>query len=243
MADRVVPYDVFYVPWSLGDREAMAQYAATWLREQPGAPLVLFPNKSSSGADRTLTRLTTGAAVAWPRNLGRASSWSTGPVLAPWPTGDVLELLSEELRSKVTALCVLEWGDSDQDCINWLAGHHARSVVDGQVHPRSEVRLDPVVEVAMSWLEQSVNHGNSLAGVLDRRDAIETLQVLHKAGYRYDVDDLCIWSYANGFNFSEVERLREFAEGVAQGKRFQLKAGRALRSDIVEVWRAEAEGR
>ncbi|MGM1065210.1 hypothetical protein [Saccharothrix sp. Mg75] len=242
MAERVVPYEVFYVPWSLGDSDAMARYAATWLNKQAGTPLVLFPDKPSSEEDATLNRLTAGAAVTWRKSF-RMAQWSQGPVLAAWPSGSVLELLSKELRSKVTALCVMEWGDSDQDCINWLAGHQARSVVDGQVHPRSEVTLDPVVEVAMRFLEQRVNHGNSLAGVFDRRDAIETLQVLHKAGYRYDLDDLCIWSYANGFNFSEVERLREFAVGVQQGKRFQLKAGRALRPDIVKVWRAEAEGR
>ncbi|WNV83492.1 hypothetical protein [Umezawaea sp. Da 62-37] len=122
------------------------------------------------------------------------------------------------------------------------AGHDARSVVDDQPHARSGVVLDPVVEVAMRFLEQRVNHGNSLAATLDRRDAIETLQVLHKAGYRYDVNNLCIWSYANGFNYSEVERLKEFAEGVQQGKRFQLKAGRALRSDIVKIWQDEAKG-
>jgi hypothetical protein len=83
MVERVVPYEVSYVPWSLGDREAMERYAATWLRGQPGTPLVLFPGKANSQADLTLSRLTAGAAVAWPRSIDTVQ-WAKGPVLAPF---------------------------------------------------------------------------------------------------------------------------------------------------------------
>ncbi|MDX8029396.1 hypothetical protein SK803_04200 [Lentzea sp. BCCO 10_0856] len=239
MSKRVVDYDVYYVPWSLGDREAMARYAAEWLAEQQGAPLLLFPDKPSSEGDRLLNRLTAGAAAATPRNLG-SSGWSKGPVLAAWPTDDVFELLTHGLRSRITALCVMEWGDSDEVQRTWLAGHQARSVVDGAVHPSSTVTLDPVVEVAMQYLEMSVNHGNSLTGPMDRRDAVETLRALHKAGYRYNVEELCIWALGNGFNFREVERLKEIAIGVQQGKRFRLQAG-GFQPNIVKIWQAEAE--
>lgn len=239
MSKRVVDYDVYYVPWSLGDREAMARYAAAWLHEQPGTRLALFPSKSSSQGDQLLSKLTAGAAIATPRNL-RGSQWSRGPVLAPWPTDDVFELLTHGLRSRITALCVMEWGDTDEVQRTWLAGHQARSVVDGTVHPNSTVTLDPVVEVAMQYLEMSVNHGNSLAGPMDHRDAVETLRALHKAGYGYNVEELCIWALGNGFNFREVVRLKEIATGVQQGKRFRLQAG-GFRPDVVKVWQAEAE--
>lgn len=238
LSKRVVDIDVFYVPWSLGDREAMARHAAAWLQDQPGTPLVLFPDMSSSRGDQLLNKLTAGAAIATPANLG-SSQWPNGPVLAAWPTDDVFELLAHGLKSRITALCVMEWGNTDEVQRRWLAGHQARSVVDGELHPSSSVDLDPVIEAAMKYLEMSVNHGNSLTGPMDHRDAVETLRALHKAGYHYSVEELCIWAFGNGFNFREVDRLKDIAIGVQQGKRFRLQAG-GFSPDVVKVWEAEA---
>jgi len=122
-----------------------------------------------------------------------------------------------------------------------LTARKARSVVDDQIHGGGSVKLDPVVEVAIRGLSAKVNHSNGLAGVYDKRDAVETLQALQRAGYRHNIEELCSFALVNGFRDGEVERLREYAEGVQKGRRFQLRAGRALRDDIVDIWTREAK--
>lgn len=239
MLDHSPSYDVYYVPWSLGDRAEMARQAAAWLRRQPGTPLVLFPDKTSSQADPVLNKLIKGAVVATERNIA-GSGWQQGPVLAAWPTKRGLEILTDRIASRVTALCIMEWDEPDWQC-NWLTARKARSVVDGQIHGGGSVELDPVVEVAIRRLSASVNHSNGLVGVCDKRDAVETLRALHRAGYRYSIEDLCIFALANGFSYGEVERLREYAKGVQADRRFRLDAGQALRDDIVDVWKRESE--
>lgn len=239
MLDRSTSYDVYYVPWSLGDRAEMARQAAAWLWRQAGTPLVFFPGKANSQADPLLNKLTKDIAIGTERNVAE-SGWQKGPVLAAWPTKRGLEILTDRIAPRVTALCVMEWGEPDWQC-HWLTAHKARSVVDGQVHGGGSVELDPVVEVAIRDLSVRVNHSNGLVSVFDKRDTVETLQALHRAGYRYDLDDLCVFALANGFRYGEVERLREYAEGVQKGHRFQLRAGRALRDDIVNIWKCEAK--
>jgi hypothetical protein len=59
------------------------------------------------------------------------------------------------------------------------------------------------------------------------------------AGYRYNVDDLCAWALANSFNASEVGALRDIATKALTGHRFRATSG-PLRTDIVNVWEAEA---
>ena len=237
LGDEVAPYPVFYVPWGLTPEE-MARRAAAWIRQQPGTPLVFFPTKQNYDANQLLNRLTADIPRGTERNIW-GSGWQRGPVLAAWPTKRMLQMLTDELATSVTALCVLEWGEPAWQC-GWLTARRARSVVDGSVHGGGSVQLDPVVEVAMRHLGARVNHANDLDGIYDKRDAVETLQVLHRAGYRFDVETLCTWALANGFSGREVERLREYAVGVQRGKRFQLRAGRALRPDIVEIWKRDA---
>ncbi|MBB4910552.1 hypothetical protein [Actinophytocola algeriensis] len=237
LRDEASPYPVFYVPWGLTPEE-MARRAAAWIRQEPGTPLVFFPTKQNYDANQLLNRLTADIPRGTERNIW-GSGWQRGPVLAAWPTKRMLQMLTDELATSVTALCVLEWGEPAWQC-GWLTARRARSVVDGSIHGGSAMQLDPVVEVAMRDLSARVNHGNGLVGIHDKRDAVETLQVLHRAGYRFDVETLCTWALANGFSGREVERLREYAEGVQQGKRFQLRAGRVLRPDIIEIWKRDA---
>jgi len=106
--DRSTSYDVYYVPWSLGDRAEMARLAAAWLWRQAGTPLVLFPGKVNSQADPLLNKLTKGAVVGTERNLA-GCGWQRGPVLAAWPTKRGLEILTDRIASRVTVLCVMEW--------------------------------------------------------------------------------------------------------------------------------------
>jgi len=113
-------------------------------------------------------------------------------------------------------------------------------LVTGQPVP-GEVQLDPVVAVAMQQLSQMVNHANGLVQTEDKELAIQTLQGLFRAGYRFDVDDLVAFALANGFTGSEAERLRDYATKVVAGHRFRPKMGSILRDDIVEQWERDVQ--
>lgn len=94
----------------------------------------------------------------------------------------------------------MEWGEPDWQC-NWLTARKARSVVDGQIHGGGSVKLDPVIEVAIRNLSVRVNHSNGLVGVYDKRDAVETLQVLQKL---ISTNAMCV----NGVRLPPADALR-----------------------------------
>lgn len=54
--------------------------------------------------------------------------------------------------------------------------------------------LDPVVIEALEDLSAMVNHGNNLAGVLDKRDAVVTLTTLYRGGHRLQAETIYAWA-------------------------------------------------
>jgi putative transposase len=91
---------------------------------------------------------------------GALSGWDRGPVLAPWPTREIVGDLASDLRGRATAICVILWG-TDPLLTAWLRARRAVSVVDGSVHPEAdEPLLEPVVEAAMTELcDWALGHG------------------------------------------------------------------------------------
>jgi hypothetical protein len=231
---------VFYVPFDGVDPDLAVRAGAAWLDDQAGRPLVLLHAKNMYGNNPLLPRLTRGAMVEKPVSLF-GSRWSHGPVLAPWPTVEVLGCISDQLRGRATAVCVLMWGDDPRQAA-WLQANRARHLATNEVFGDAGAQpLSPVVEVAMRFLERHVNHANGLVSSYDRDSAIVVLQRLHHAGYGFDVDELYAWALANGFGHRESGRLREYAQKVKRGHRFRLQQPSILREDIVALWETEAE--
>ncbi|QES33272.1 hypothetical protein DEJ48_07575 [Streptomyces venezuelae] len=92
----------------------------------------------------------------------------------------------------------------------------------------------------MIELEQRVNHANGLASGNDKAFAVHTLQKLHQAGYRWNVDHLGGWALANGFTGAEEDRLRQYAIKVLQGSRFSPQPTDPYSPGAVERWRDQA---
>lgn len=231
--------DVVYVPWEGEDPDWGVRLAAEWFRQQPGDRLVLFHTKNMIRNNPLLARLVAGAHVEKPNTVWR-SGWRGGPVLAPWPSEQVLGALSDELAHRVTAVCVIEWGDEAYQRA-WLAAHSARNLVTGEVAGAATL-LPPVVEVAMRHLGMIVNHNNGLVQEFDKAYAIRTLQELVRGGHRFDVDRLCAWALANGFTDREVVKLRDYATRIMAGRSFRLRTTAGSRRGIVREWEAEAAG-
>ncbi|MFI8093975.1 hypothetical protein ACIF9R_37695 [Streptomyces sp. NPDC086080] len=201
---------LYYVPWTPEEPDWTDQAGITgadWLMEQPGLKLVLVSQLQNYRQHRMAQRVR-GAVVAKRTTL---SGWDHGPVLAPWPTREIVGDLAGDLRGRATAICVIPWGP-DPLLTAWLRVRRAVSVIDGSVHPQAdEPLLEPVVEAAMTELGQLVNHANALVGGIDKAFAVHTLLKLHEAGYRWTVDELCGWALGHGFTGSEEERLRQYA--------------------------------
>jgi hypothetical protein len=98
----------------------------------------------------------------------------------------------------------------------------------------------PVIVQGLVTLTRSVNHGNALAGTLDRRDAVAVLQTLHDGGHRLVAEDIYAWALANQWPARGAERLKELTSRIAGGHRPRLGATYPFRDDILEVWRTGA---
>lgn len=80
--------------------------AAKTVRRQVGTRL----NQQVYDNNPLLPQLTRGAKVTKPQTVWQVH-WQDGPVLAPWPTEDVLSTISDRISDRVSAVCLLEWGE------------------------------------------------------------------------------------------------------------------------------------
>ena len=92
-----------------------------------------------------------------------------GPVLAPWPTEEVLPTIADRIADRTTAMCLLEWGE-DEYFRAWVRAQGGTDVVTGDPAPGADELLPPVVTVAMEFLSQTVNHANVLVQRYDKGD-------------------------------------------------------------------------
>ncbi len=232
--------EVVYVPGN-GDINQAVRLGAAWLREHRGDKLVLVPQMQIYRNNELLPQLTAHAKVAKPQTVWQVN-WQGGPVLAPWPTDEVLSEISDHIPDRITAVCLLEWGE-DEYLRAWVRAQNGTNLLTGNAVPGKEELLSPVVTVAMEHLSLVVNHSNGLVQTFDKEYAIQTLQKLARAGYTFEVNNLVAWALAHGFTGREVERLKDYATKVLQGHRFRLTGHPTLAENVVKQWEQEAQQR
>jgi hypothetical protein len=245
----IVGFDNGYADPAIGYR---------WLLEQEsGDPLILVPQQSQlrhgaldelvgEVAARHLLRPGWTTLGHPPRTVYGATwrsfpsaAWPGGPVLAFWPTEEILAKVERSLRA--TAICAVPWSEEDR-IEDWARAARAidLSHPDGAPLEGSSIE-DPVVEVALRSLTTSVNLGTGLHHPSDRTMAIETFRTLRRGGHTWDPDAIQGWARANGWDLDGARQLYEYAAGVQQGKRYRTLHG--LRPEVLEMWRSDAEGR
>jgi hypothetical protein len=101
--------------------------------------------------------------------------------------------------------------------------------------------VDPVVCRAMIELELMRNPGNGISYGYGKDYAISALRLLREAGYSLGNPGLEGAAFRAGLSWSEVVCLRDFADGVKVGKRFQVGSER-FGSNSVAEWAGEAVG-
>jgi hypothetical protein len=118
--------------------------------------------------------------------------WGGGPALAAWPSRDKLAEIAD--HRGVRALCVVPWAAGEVDA--WATSASPELLLGAETRTVPAI-ADPVVVEALKSVTVMVNHGNALAGALDKRDAVASLTTLHRAGYRFDSDAIYAWALAN----------------------------------------------
>lgn len=237
MSRRSPSPQIVFVPWGKGEVDQHVVLGAAWLNRQEGNGAVFVPEKGNYKRNAVLRSLVSESRVVTVRNH-LSTNWQRGPLLVCWPTEKMLGMLSDSLAGRITAACILEWGEEPYQRA-WLAANKATDLVSGKPARADTDELSSVVLVAMKHLNDLVNHANGLASQYDKTMAIATLTALVRGGYRFDVDMLCAWALANGFTASEVENLRDYSTKALKNYRFRTTGPNPLRQDIVKVWEAE----
>lgn len=163
------------------------------------------------------------------------SGWAGGPVLAAWPDDKSVAAIDQDFR--VEALCVIPW--LYEWVQSWAVGRRAIDLLALDEKVRAPRISDPVVEQAMRSLTISVNLSTGLSHPSDRAAAIETFRALKKARISWEPAEIEAWAIDNGWSVDDARTLRDVAQGVLNGRRYQTDR-RPWRPDIVKYWREEA---
>jgi hypothetical protein len=195
---------------------------------------VVAPGRDSFGRSGPLSSL--------PRGTHQATWKSLHPlgavVIAAWPNLRAIEKI-EERAYRLRAMCVLPWGPADQ-LDPWIAARGATDLLGSADRPAPGI-TDPVVETALRSLTLSVNLSTGLGNPRDRASAVWAFRALKRARHAWDPAEIHAWAMANGWRAEDARELRTVAEGVAAGKAYKVGPS-PWRSDIVDVWSAEAQG-
>lgn len=235
-------YDAYFLPGPSPEltTEDSVVLGVEWLLAQPGSPLIVVSAKGNVSNSRALEEAVQRSKlpVAAPPSLRRARWRGPGSILAPWAMDKALFAIDGDLRD-VNAVCLLHWHEGDHDA--WVLGHGARDLRDPS-GPVPAPELPPVVAGAMQEASDAINHNNGLVQYEDKAYVVRTLQELVRNGYTFDLDHLVGWAIAEGWHSDELPRLREYAEKVMAGRRFQLKDPWGPRPGAHKRWAQEYGG-
>jgi hypothetical protein len=242
MFEHTPDYDAFYTPAGANADEA-DRAALAWLLKQPGEPLILFHAKkmirNNGLIQATATRHK--IPVEAPGTVHR-SGWGNGAILAPWASDGVLRCIDDDLSGRTSAVCVIGWMPGEHD--SWIAARQATNLLSGEKVISSPASLigDPVVRLALDNASLIVNHNNGLVQSVDKTWAIRTLQILLQGGHTFTADEIGTYAMATGWTGGEVKLLREYAQGVLDGKGYKVSSGYGPRPGACQSWEAEASG-
>ncbi len=105
----------------------------------------------------------------------------------------------------------------------------------------ADLNLDPIVQVALKNLTESVNL--SMLHPLDRDRVIRSFRVFRHAGIPFDPDEVRAWLVRTGVWSPEYgDYVRKVAADIQAGKR--LRGGRISKrnaGDVLNRWKEQAE--
>jgi hypothetical protein len=212
--------------------------AVTWAAEQSktlkGGLTIVAPTKNHFRDHRLLADLAKIGDPQTPRTLG-AQPRVRPVVLSFWLTAVGLEQLDG--ATGIAALAVVPWNEVDIEV--WRVARGATDLLGKIPTPRSNLQIDPIVRVALETINLLTNVSTGVRNPRDRAQAVHVFRTLRKHGHNAPLDVTQRWAMSNGWSASNARELAELAEGVNNGRAYQV--GRYMLSEnLYEQWTEEA---
>lgn len=196
-----------------------------WLRNQPNSGHGILASDMAT-ALRDLPK------SPWLRSLNKVHARDTGigaggagrPLLALFPTRDLLLKLTDCYADRVSAMCILSYGLSDRFPHVWLDWIGATDLDSGTRRSVSgESALDPVVETAFRSLRGQLTGQLCTPEHSSDPNGVATLLELQRRGHQLDANALAAWAITEGFSRHEVVEFVEHVRKVTKGHRYAAK--------------------
>ncbi len=145
------------------------------------------------------------------------SNWTEDIVLSLYPTSRMIDNLNNLNRAK--AIVVVPLIDMHRD--EWIRTWNPE-IIGGAQENVGSLELDPRLERALVALTSMINLSTALTHPSDRESAIQLLRILHQNRIQLNPDNMKIWALQNGWNSNGANQLREFAQGVLEGRQYRI---------------------
>ncbi|MCX2746276.1 hypothetical protein OOZ51_00420 [Arthrobacter sp. MI7-26] len=238
---------LFYISWNdwvaMGQQRSAMGFLAEWLETSPRSSKSMLLSAQGSDAEQAVAPgiLACCPDVSVGRLTDAVSTVETGAsVLALFPEEKVAEELVDAVDPTSADLCITLWPGFD-DLELWLRAHAAVELPSGMIADQGFVeRVPAVVRVALSRAGEVMDQASGLKHGRGKDQIVQTLQLLHNSGYRYEPQDLELYAYRLGYRQRDVRQLGDYIKRVHQNRRIVTGESR-LRDDILEQWEAEAK--
>lgn len=186
-------------------------------------------------------------ATVYPDARGKVVRLPTGPVLAYRPLPQTLWQIEEHRGPSAIAAVGITGPSHFRETFMsttsagaqpWVSAYNPKHLGGPEIEAKSPVVSDPVIWEALKTFTNMINSSTGLSHSSDRSSVTEGLTKLKAAGHYFCPDDLLAGALRLNWKGSAAVELRELALEINAGK--QKRFRKMLRTDIVEVWRAEA---
>lgn len=236
-----------FVSWNdwvaMGQQRSAVGFLAEWLETSPRAAQSVLLSSQGTEIEQEVVP---GILACCPDvSVGGLTDAVTtvkagGSVLALFPEEKVAEAIVDAIDPTSADLCVALRPGFD-DLWMWLQAHGAVQLPSGMPADQSYVeRVPPVVRVALPRAGEIMDQASGLRHGRGKDQIVQTLQLLHDNGYRYESQDLELYAYRLGYRQRDVRQIRDYVHRIRQGRRIVTGTNR-LRTDILDMWIAEAE--
>ena len=197
-----------------------------WLRSQPNAHRgVLACDLSSALHDMPKSPWFRSLSKVHTRDSGTGAAGSNRPLLALFPTRDLLLKLTDLYADRVSAMCVLTYGKNDPFPNAWLDYVGAIDLVTDQKRAISTTNiLDPVVEAAFVSLKGQLTAQLCTPEHSYDPNGVATLLELQRHGHELDENTLAAWAITQRFSRRDVAEFVEHIKKVKKGHRYSTKS-------------------
>ncbi|MEE9261472.1 MAG: hypothetical protein V3U95_02700 [Dehalococcoidia bacterium] len=195
--------------------------------------------------DRVARELASGKAVPMQHSLSdirlitqrtKLTSWRGGPVLAAYPTKQLLDMLDDMYG--ITEILVVPWRLAEIQ--SWVDTWGPQKLGSSVPAPQAIYIENPIVVEALKSLTDTVNLSTGILHPRDRQAAIDLFQRLRQAGKQFNPSEVRAWLVSQGgWSPQDADQVKSIAESVLAGKRLR-GGGRFWADDIVEQRRVRA---